>query len=207
MSKNSSTIDLPHREYLSECFDYFPETGDLAWRKRPLHHFRSDAAMRTFNTRYTGKRVRAKDSAGYFIVDVNRRTYKAHRVIYALVCGEISSGLEIDHINGNCIDNRIENLRLVPRLLNARNRRLRRDNKSGFNGVCFDSESGKYVAYATVGGRQRKLGRYKTAEQAAKARQDVERHLLTIGFSRRHGQPENQTRAPSGALVVSEDQA
>ncbi|WP_427832882.1 HNH endonuclease, partial [Achromobacter xylosoxidans] len=158
--------------------------------------------MRTFNTRYTGKRVRAKDSAGYFIVDVNRRTYKAHRVIYALVCGEISSGLEIDHINGNCIDNRIENLRLVPRLLNARNRRLRRDNKSGFNGVCFDSESGKYVAYATVGGRQRKLGRYKTAEQAAKARQDVERHLLTIGFSRRHGQPENQTRAPSGALVV-----
>lgn len=180
-------IDIPPAALLRECFEYWPETGDLVWKVRPREHFRSDAAQRTFNSRYAGRPARVQDSSGYYIVDVNRRTYKVHRLIYSMCYGGIPGGMQVDHINGDRTDNRVGNLRLVCHTLNARNRGLRRDNKTGVNGVSWDAESEKYLACLKVDGRQKKIGRYQTIDAARTAIEKMESYLRGSGYTDTHG--------------------
>lgn len=73
--------------------------------------------------------------------------------------------LEVDHINGNGLDNRRENLRIVSHAENSRNLRLRKGSSSGYRGVVWDRNA--WVARATVDGRGRSLGRFSSPEEAA----------------------------------------
>ena len=79
----------------------------------------------------------------YYVVGYNNKRYMAHRVVWELCNGVIPDGLVIDHINGNGRDNRIENLRLVTMRGNARNSRMRSNNKTGFNGVAITERTDK----------------------------------------------------------------
>lgn len=175
------------REYLRECFSYNQVTGDLVWKERPAHHFKEARMIGSFNNKYAGKLIRSKDSSGYYIVNVCRTTFKAHRIIYTLCKGEIPNGYQVDHINGIRDDNRMDNLRLVTNAGNARNRRLRSDNKTGVNGVCFDKESGKYLATVKVGDKQKNVGRYLTIEQARMARDEYISNHPELNYSSTHG--------------------
>ena len=75
----------------------------------------------------------------------------------------------VDHINGDKLDNRKENLRICTKKENQRNQKVRKDNTSGYKGVAL--MAGKYWrAYITSGGsRQKHLGNFKTKEEAARA--------------------------------------
>jgi hypothetical protein len=79
---------------------------------------------------------------------------------------------QVDHRDGDGLNNRRNNLRSTTHALNQANRRRVRS-KSGFKGVCWGQlASGKLLpwrAYIQVDGRQRHLGRYATAEEAARA--------------------------------------
>src|SRR5690606_15220653 len=77
----------------------------------------------------------ANHNKGYALVWVNGRLLLAHRIIYAIVHGKTPEG-EIDHINRNRIDNRIENLRDVSHSDNMHNYPMPETNTSGFVGVC-----------------------------------------------------------------------
>lgn len=82
---------------------------------------------RLFNKISRGPRARAGelagsyDAHGYRCVEISEKKYKVHRLIYVMHYGVICDGLDIDHINGVRDDNRIENLRLVERVINTRN--------------------------------------------------------------------------------------
>jgi hypothetical protein len=78
-------------------------------------------------------------------------------------------GFQVDHRNGNGLDNRRFNIRIATVVDNARNTRIHRDNKVGFKGVHFDKRNGKFRAHIGLNGRSRYIGSYKTAENAAKA--------------------------------------
>lgn len=82
-------------------------------------------------------------------------------------------GMFVDHINGNPLDCRRENMRLVTSSQNAMNRRLRSDNKLGVVGVS-KTKSGKYAAYYSVSGKMKHLGRFATLEEAKVAREAAE---------------------------------
>lgn len=84
-----------------------------------------------------------------------------HRIII-----EAPKGVEVDHINGNKLDNRLSNLRLASKQENARNRGKNSNNRSGYKGVCFAKGSDKWRAYITVDGRQVHLGLHSTPELA-----------------------------------------
>ena len=60
---------------------------------------------------------------------------------------------EIDHINKNCLDNRIENLREVTRTQNNLNQNLRKDNSSGHSGIYFSKQFNTYHARVWVKGK------------------------------------------------------
>lgn len=75
----------------------------------------------------------------------------------------------VDHINGDRRDNRKKNLRLVSMDQNAINRKLSSRNKSGFKGVSFRKDTGKWRACISKNGVLIRIGNYETKEQAARA--------------------------------------
>lgn len=83
----------------------------------------------------------------------------------------------VDHVNGNGLDNRRANLRPATNAENMRNRRRYANNTSGFKGVTFDKAKGRWKAQIRLDGRRRYIGRYDTAEEAARAYDAAAREL------------------------------
>lgn len=102
-----------------------------------------------------------------------KRTLALHREIL-----KPPPGLQVDHINGNGLDNRRANLRIATPAQNARNARMRRNNTSGFKGVRLHKPSGKWVAEIKVNNTTKSLGAYEAAAEAhaAYARASAELH-------------------------------
>lgn len=113
--------------------------------------------------------TRANTSNGYASVWVGGKTLLAHRIIYAIVRGEIPEG-QIDHLNGDRSDNRIENLRDVSGLENMHNSKMPKTNTSGFTGVHWETQRKKWMAQIRVDKRQKFLGYFDDFEDAVEAR-------------------------------------
>ncbi len=86
-------------------------------------------------------------------------------------------GLEIDHINGNRLDNRLLNLRIVTRSMNKYNCPVRKHSVSGIKGVGYDKRRGLYRARITYGGKEQWLGYHKTIDGAKVAYIDAAKRL------------------------------
>ena len=78
-------------------------------------------------------------------------------------------GYEVDHINGNKLDNQKSNLRVCTRAQNQRNVGPTKRNKSGYKGVSWDKRNNLWVSRIKCGSTYKNLGRFKTAEEAAEA--------------------------------------
>lgn len=83
---------------------------------------------------------------GRYQICIDRKVYLRSRVIWTLLNGDIPGDLDIDHINRDKADDRIENLRLVTRSQNLRNVSVRSHACSGYKGVSPYNRSGKYRA-------------------------------------------------------------
>ena len=103
------------------------------------------------------RKIRLGDVAGTarperWAVRVEGRLYLVHRVIYEMFYGEIGD-LDIDHIDRNGLNNRIENLRAVPHVINMRNLSKQENNKSGVTGVNYKEIYDKRKNYLYKGWR------------------------------------------------------
>lgn len=78
-------------------------------------------------------------------------------------------GLQIDHINGDTLDNRKSNLRLASHSENMRNRKLQKNNTTGYKGVWFNKKRNRYIATIRINGQSRTIKSAETAEEAAEA--------------------------------------
>jgi len=104
---------------------------------------------------------------------------------------------QIDHINGDRSDNRIENLRAVINADNGRNQKLRVSNSSGVMGVGFCKRAGKWRVRITINGKDKHLGIYKSYSEAVAARLTAEK---LHGFHENHGRISQQE---AGASLTS----
>ena len=77
------------------------------------------------------------DKDGYVIIKVKGHQFKAHRIAWLLEYGEFPK-FEIDHINHDRQDNRIENLRLADRKIQVINRKGKANPQTGVKGIYFD---------------------------------------------------------------------
>ena len=89
-----------------------------------------------------------------------------HRMVFERTHGKKPKGMQIDHINGNILDNRIENLRLATYAENQWNAKTRVDNKSGVKGVSWHKASQKWRAQIKQNKVLYDLGTHDTIEKA-----------------------------------------
>jgi len=92
----------------------------------------------------------------------------AHMLAWLIVYGEWPNG-QIDHINGDRLDNRIKNLRVVTQQQNAFNRVLYKNNSSGVKGVSWSIAQQAWHAQIRVTGKRIHLGFFKSKNDAANA--------------------------------------
>lgn len=108
----------------------------------------------------------AVNNRGYRHMAILKRSYYAHRLAWLYVYGEWPKG-QIDHIDGNQVNNAIANLRDATPVQNRANSPAAKNNPLGLKGVSF--EHGKYRARIGIGEKKISLGSFETAEQAAAA--------------------------------------
>jgi len=177
-------IPLPAQVYLKECLEYNPKAGEIRWKARPVSHFKNEVCHRRWNTSYSKKIAGslAKTVKEYRTVSVAGQKYFVHQIIWVLVYGE--SPDEIDHIDGNGLNNQLLNLRSVSRVENCRNQRLRTTNTSGVVGVGWKKSRKKWRAYIMIEGKQTQLGSFSKKEDAVECRKKAEEKH---GFHPNHG--------------------
>lgn len=161
-------------ERAREALDYDPKTGLITWR---INH----------NGRYIGQPAGwiKVNWAGknYLRIGLGGGRHYAHRLIWLHVYGRWPEG-EIDHLNGNGLDNRLSNLREVSREENAKNRRLGVNNRSGFIGVSRHKVKGKWRVQVNVNGQIKHLGIFTNKADAAEASRKAREEN---GFHSNHG--------------------
>lgn len=160
---------------LREFLSYDKCTGVLTWKPR--------AGNEQFNKCFAGKlALHSINCSGYRGGTLVGKGVLAHRVIWKLVHGEEPE--EIDHINGDKLDNRLCNLRSVTHGENLKNKAMHSNNKSGFIGVYFHTRDLKWIAQIKVSGRRMDVGRFDCVTAAAVARKIAE---AEFGFHDNHG--------------------
>jgi hypothetical protein len=88
--------------------------------------------------------------------------FKMHRVIL-----KAKKGHEIDHIDGNGLNNQKINLRIATRTQNQMNRVIQKNNQSGFKGVCWDKKSKKWLSQIRIKTHTKFLGYFVNLRDAA----------------------------------------
>lgn len=94
----------------------------------------------------------------------NRKNVKMHRLII-----NAPDHLQVDHINGNKLDNRKSNLRLCTNSENQRNTGKKSTNTSGYKGVSWKKGNSKFAAQIQVEGKNKHIGYFHNPVDAAKA--------------------------------------
>lgn len=102
-----------------------------------------------------------------WVATPKQTTIYLHRVILERVTGRPLTKTELtDHISGDKLDNRRENLRIATPSQNQQNRGTQRNNTSGYKGVTWDRRERKWLARIEINGKRMYLGHFTTPEAA-----------------------------------------
>ena len=180
---------MPSQQELQEEFDY--RDGNFYRKKTNNNRVKvGSEAGSVYTNPLTGKQ--------YVQVCFNYKKYPIHRLIWAWHGYSLEPNQQIDHIDGNSLNNRIENLRAASRKQNGENRKgANKNSKSGVKGVSWRKDREKWCAYIKHNGKDINLGLYETKEDAIAARIAAEKEYFTHAPNRDN---EVVTEKPSGVL-------
>ena len=149
MSKKAKP--LPSFERVNELLRLDEETGQLFWKISPSNNVKIGSESGYLDKDY-----------GYIRVAIDDERYLAHRLVWLLHTGDDPGQWQIDHINGNRIDNRPCNLRLVTHQQNSHN-------LLSAKGFYFNKSTGKWLAQIQIDGKRKYLGYYDCPNEARSA--------------------------------------
>lgn len=137
------------QSYLHECFTY-GGTGHLYWKIKKGIYKPGDRA----------------GSVGdiYSKIKLDQKTYKVHRLVFLFFHGYLP--VEVDHIDGNKDNNRIDNLRAATREQQGYNTKTPVTNKSGVKGVSWNASHNKWEARLKCNNKKLFLGYFKELDEA-----------------------------------------
>lgn len=171
---------------LKEALHYDPETGIFTWLERPVSHFKNEDYQSRVNKRAAGKVAGTaftnSSNKSYLVIGIFKRQEYLHRLAFLYMEGELPSE-EVDHIDGNGMNNAWSNLRRVTHQENMKNRKLTKVNANGFPGVS-KRPSGRWRARIKVDGNEIQLGTFDTYDEAKEARLIAHKKY---GFHDNHG--------------------
>lgn len=168
---------------IKELITYQPPTGKAYWNYRDVRWFKSQHDCNAWNSRFAGKEIQNTDNQGYIRPTLLGVFVGLHRLIWFYQTGEWPEE-DVDHINGNKVDNRWENLRSVTTQENCRNRRRPKNNTSGHMGVHWDKICHRWQARISIGDKRINLGYFISYEEAVAARKAAE---IEYGYHELHG--------------------
>lgn len=122
-------------------------------------------------------KISVNKSIGYYHVTLNGKPYLLHRLLAQAFIPNPEGKPEVDHIDGDKLNNDLSNLRWATRSENQRNRGKQSNNTSEFKGVSFHKRSGKWQAYIKVDGKRKHLGLFHTKEEAAAVYEEAAKEL------------------------------
>lgn len=140
------TNELP-ADLLHELFEY--RDGELYW-KQPG------------KSRQMGRPAGGINGDGYRRIKINGKLYAVHRLVWVMHGNDPVPF--VDHINGEVLDNRIENLRAATHSQNCMNRRVRFDSKSGVKGVTW--KKNKWYTCVILDYKRHSAGSFDNKEEA-----------------------------------------
>lgn len=121
--------------------------------------------------------------------------------MHLLLMGRDEAGREVDHADGNGLNDQRANLRWATPSEQRRNSAMHRDNRTGFKGVSFDKERGMFVAQLTSNYQKVFHARFRTAEEAARAYDEKAREVFG-SFARLNFPDEHANVAPPAGFSV-----
>lgn len=133
-----------------ELFEY--RDGKLYWRDDRTNGVKKGNLAGCRSTKYVQLKLR-------------RKTFYEHQIVFLMHNGYIPE--EVDHIDADRHNNRIENLRAATRLQNSLNMPTRADNKSGHKNVCRHAAANKWQVSVKANGKRMNFGLFEDLELAA----------------------------------------
>lgn len=162
------------REELLKLLHYDEFTGVFKWRvSRGRVKAGAEAGCIKVN----------EDGKSYRYVRVNGRMYYGHRLVWLILTGQFPND-QIDHLDGDGLNNASVNLRTVTNSENGKNVRKRADNATGVTGVYWDRTYAKWHAQIMLNGKGKHLGYFHNFDEAVAVRKAAEK---IHGFHPNHG--------------------
>ena len=138
------------QEYLKTIFEY--KDGELYWKNI------------LSNRKKIGDKAGSLSSTGYKVTFINKKSYKNHRLIFLFHKGYLPKIL--DHIDGNPLNNNIENLREATHQQNCQNRSIQKNNKSGYKNIAWIESEKRWKVKINSNNKSYYFGMYKDLELA-----------------------------------------
>ena len=138
------------KEYLHTLFQY--KNGVLYWKQDRLAN------------KIKGKKAGCIDGKGYLQTKINNVLHKNHRIIYKMFYDTLP--INIDHIDGNPLNNNIENLREATVSQNQLNSKISTKNTSGIKGVEWNKRLKKWTVRIQINGKRKYFGCYNDIDYA-----------------------------------------
>ncbi len=154
--KTDITYEEAHRLFLYK-------DGELYWKVNPKFHNK------------IGTKVGHLHKNGYVTCGIARKNYYVHRIIYLMHYNQYPP--QVDHIDNNKANNKIENLRAATQQQNSCNEKLRVTNTSGVKGVYFNKRKQRWHARISQYYKEIHIGYFKTLEEAEKAIKEKRKEL------------------------------
>lgn len=156
-------IELNYKE-LTDSFVYDYTQGRIYWKiNKCKARIGSEAGL-------------SLNNAGYRLIKFNYKRISFARIAWTMFHGMAPSG-DIDHIDGDPLNNKIENLRDVTKSQNMMNRANQKNNKSGQKGVGWASREKRWRVRVKKEGREYCFGYFKCYDEAVDAYKLAEAEL------------------------------
>jgi hypothetical protein len=144
------TTQILTQSHLKSIFDY--KNGEFYWKIIPNRKIRINSKAGSISTN------------GYKYTKINNKIYSIHRLIYIWHHGYCPK--EIDHIDCNRLNNRIENLREATRFQNGANQKTRKTNSSGYKNIHWSKKAKKWQVTMRIDGNMKYFGIFDDIELA-----------------------------------------